>query len=400
VRAVHGFDLEARVGEALPPRPPSRARVRVLAVGKAAPAMARGVLRVWSSRVERVLLVAPDGTKVDEGDARVDVVRAGHPLPDARSVDAAARALELARGQAKDLLLVLVSGGASALLCAPGEGVSLDDKIAVTEELLTSGAPIAAFNVVRRHLSRLKGGGLTRAAFPGRVLALVASDVIDGEIYDVGSGPTTPDPTTRQDAEVALARWGPSFARRLSFGETLKADELPARRQRARIVASPTDLAAAVGHALEARGFSCSILRSSNASTETLAREYASLLTEIAPGKAVVRAAEPALAVTHTAPGRGGRCTHLAALVGRDLPEGVVFLAGASDGVDGSSGFGGAVVDSSFRLLGLGRIDRALSRFDSASLHAEAGTGIVLEPSGQNFADVHVLCRGPSARAG
>jgi hydroxypyruvate reductase len=263
----------------------------------------------------------------------------------------------------------------------------------VTRALLDSGAPIGDVNVVRRHLSRIKGGGLTRAADPGRVLALVASDVIGGDVHDVGSGPTTPDPTTIADAEAALSRWTPALSGRFSFGETLKPDEAPARRQRARVVASPEDFANAVADRLAVEGFTCRTLAPTKADTETLAREYRRLAAALAPGEAWVRAAEPRLAVTHASPGKGGRATHLAALVGRGLPEGCAFLAGASDGVDGSSGLAGAVVDGSFGELGHARIDDALRAFDTTSLHVEAGTGITFGPTGKNFADVHILAR-------
>jgi glycerate 2-kinase len=395
VRATKAFDLEECVARALPPRPPTRARVRVVAVGKAAPAMARGVLRVWGARVERALVVVPDGTPAGDADPRVEVARAGHPLPDARSVHAADRTLEMARGEAKDLLVVLVSGGASALVSAPSEGVTLEETMSLTRVLLASGASIQEMNVVRRHLSRIKGGGLARAAFPARVLTLIASDVIEGAAYDVGSGPTIPDPTTARDAEAELSRWAPDFAKRVRFVETMKADDPAAKRQRDRVVASPAEFADAVAGALEEEGFACEKLDPATADVETMAREYVRSAAGIAKGAAWVRAAEPRLAVTTDSPGHGGRSTHLAALVGRDLPEGVVFLAGASDGVDGSSGLGGAVVDGAFSRLGRARIDEALRAFDTASLHVEAGTGIVLHPTGKNFADVHALARGP-----
>jgi glycerate 2-kinase len=392
VLAVERFDLAARVVRALPRLPPPRARVRVLAVGKAAPAMVRGALLAWSARIERALVVVPEGTPCDLDDARVEVVRAGHPLPDVRSVDAAERALSLAAQEARDVLVVLVSGGASALLALPIEGVTLEDKIGVTRALLASGASIEETNLVRRHLSRIKGGGLTRAAAPGRVLALLASDVIGGHAYDVGSGPTTTDPTTVNDARAALTRWAPSFAA-LPLRETLEPGELGANRQRANIVASPNDLAEAVAVLLADEGFAPRILPPSNASADELATEYERLCDALGPRCAVVRVAEPRLTVTATRQGKGGRASHLAALVGRRLPEGFVFLAGASDGVDGTSGAGGAVVDASFRSIGDQRIQEALAGFDTARIHEEAGTVIRGGPSGKNFADVHILCR-------
>jgi glycerate 2-kinase len=392
VLAVERFDLSARVERTLPRLPPPRAGVRVLAVGKAAPAMVRGAFRAWSARIERSLVVVPDGTACDLEDARVEVVRAGHPLPDARSVDAAERGLSLAAQGPRDVLVVLVSGGASALFALPIEGVTLEDKVSVTRALLASGASIEETNLVRRHLSRVKGGGLTRAAAPGRVLALLASDVIGGHVYDIGSGPTTTDPTTVSDARAALTRWAPSFAR-LPLRETLDAGELAAKRQRVKIVASPNDLAEAVALLLAEEGFAARVLPPSNVDAVELAAAYEAMCDELGPGSAVVRAAEPRLAVTATRPGKGGRASHIAALVGRRLREGFVFLAGASDGVDGTSGAGGAVVDASLRRIGDRRIEEALAGFDTASIHEEAGTVIRIGPSGMNFTDIHILCR-------
>jgi glycerate 2-kinase len=391
-RAVEELDLAAHVVSALPPKPPSRARVRVIAAGKAAPEMARGLRSVWSSRVEHTLIVAPDGTPCDEGDTRLEVLRAGHPLPDARSVAAAERALSFAREDAKDLLVVLISGGASALLAAPIDGVTLADKVGVTKALLVSGAPIEGVNLVRRHLSRIKGGGLTRAAAPGRVLGLLASDVIGGQAHDIGSGPTASDPTTVDEARAALLRWAPSFSQ-LPMQETLGPGEPAARRQRAQIIATPTDLAEAVARLLTRGGFVSRVLPASSGGADELAAEYERTCTQLAPGSAVVRAAEPRIAVGTAGPGKGGRAGHVAALVGRRLRDGFVFLAGASDGVDGSSGSAGAVVDGSFRSIGDARIDEALAAFDTARLHEEAGTAIRLGPTGKNFADVHVLLR-------
>jgi glycerate 2-kinase len=393
VRALGRFDLEERLIQSIPPRPPTRARVRLVAVGKAAPSMARALFRLWGPRIDEALVVVPDGTRTEDVETLAEVVRGGHPLPDSRSVHAAERALGLARGEAKDLLVVLVSGGTSALLCAPSVGTTLEEKVSVTRALLGSGAPIQDINVVRSHLSRIKGGGLGRAAFPARVLTRIVSDVIGGEAHDVGSGPTLPDPTTIRDAELALARWVPDFSSRVRFVESLKPEEAAATRQRARIVAGPSDFADAVAEVLTDDGFACKALAPATDDVETLARDYIASASGLARGTAWVRPAEPRLAVTIASPGKGGRSTHLAALVGRGLPEGVVFLAGASDGVGGSSELGGAVVDSSFSGLGRERIDRALLAFDAASLHVEAGTGIVLGPTGKNFADVHVLAR-------
>src|SRR5262249_12670083 len=136
----------------------------------------------------------------------VEVLRAAHPVCDARSVAAAERALEIVRGEARDLTLALVSGGASALVELPPPALSLDAARELAKDLVLSGASIVDINTVRRHLSRIKGGRLAMAAFPGRTLTLYASDVPGGAPSDIGSGPTVPDPTTADDARALLGR--------------------------------------------------------------------------------------------------------------------------------------------------------------------------------------------------
>jgi hydroxypyruvate reductase len=376
--ALHALDPEARVAAAL--ASPPRAPVFLVAIGKAAPAMARGALSRWRAAIVQGVVVCPEGTPARGIPRGIDVMRASHPVPDARSVRAAARCLALAAdaGAARGILLGLVSGGASALVCAPSEGIDLATKRAVTRAMLRSGAPVQEINVVRKHLSRIKGGGLARAARPARVLALVASDVVGGTAADVGSGPTVGEASTVADARRLLLRWAPRFAS-LPLVRTLA----PPRRAAARIVVSPEELAAVVARRLGAR-----VLRPSQASAAELAGEVLALAARMAPGSAFVRAAEPSLEVPPHARG-GGRSTHLAALVGRDLPPGVAFLALATDGVDGTSGTAGAIVRAGF--ADRAAIDRALARFDTGALHRAAGTAIASRPSGINLADLHVL---------
>ena len=180
-------------------------RIAVVAVGKAALAMARAAEERLGSRLATGLLISTDAAAL----ARFRVRSAGHPLPDARGLAAAAEVEALARSLGPhDLLLLLLSGGASALLPAPAEGVTLADKAATTSLLLRSGASIHELNAVRKHLSRLKGGGLARAALPARVVALVLSDVVGDDLSTIGSGPTEPDPTTFAQALAVLERRG------------------------------------------------------------------------------------------------------------------------------------------------------------------------------------------------
>lgn len=353
------------------------------------------------------MVVAPDGTPVRElalaarraklGDA-LTVVRASHPLPDARSVRAGALCLEAARSDEPMTLVVLVSGGASALACAPAPGITLRTKRAITRAMLASGASIQDVNVVRKHLSALKGGGLARAAAPHAVFTIVTSDVIGGNAADVGSGPSVPDASTSADARRLLRRFAPPFAT-VPLVRTLAPSGALGRRLRARVVLSPEDLPRLVGSVLESAGVSVRILPASQAPAEELAAEYAALARRATTRPcAFLRAAEPSVVVTAKR-GRGGRSTHLAALVGRVLAAGTehaIFAALASDGVDGASGTGGAIVDARFAAkvearLGAGALDRAIAAFDTGALHQRVKTAVKQRATGQNLADLHVL---------
>ncbi len=399
-RALAEMSPSDRVTAALSARPP-RARsaggkVSVIAIGKAAPEMAAGALRRWHEHVADVLVVTSDGTDAGAiiGDERVEVLRASHPVPDRRSVEAGKRCLDLARARSRDggLLLVLVSGGASALVCAPAKGVRLADKQAVTRAMLASGASIQDINVIRKHLSRIKGGGLARAASPAPVITLVMSDVIRGAIDDVGSGPSVGDRSTIARARGLLRRYVPALA-----GLPLVTTGSASNVVRARIIASPEDLARRFARMLREKGLRVRVLEPSHDAVVDLAQAYIDLAKRLRPGTAIVRAAEPSLEVprARARTGRGGRSTHLAALVGLGLPRGTSFLAAATDGVDGTSGTAGALVvgDTLRARVSEAVIVRALDRYDTGPLHRAAKTALERRPSGHNLADVHVLVR-------
>lgn len=394
-RALADLDLEQRVARALLRRRRPDA-VRVVAVGKAAAAMTRGALSAWGEALESALVIVPRGVPGGAlrglGDRRVAIVRADHPVPSAASVRAAERALALVSAPpagAEALVLVLVSGGASSLMCAPSEGIDLPTKAAVTSALLQSGASIQAMNVVRKHLSRIKGGGLLRAA-RGPVLTLVASDVIGGHPSDVGSGPSVPDASRVADARAILRRHAPPYA-----ALPLVSTAAPRARGHAVVLVSPEELARHTRDVLGATGMSARVLPRSQAPVVALARRYGRLAHELRPGDAVVRAAEPSLVVPPRA-GQGGRATHLAALVAPELPPGVLFLALATDGIDGASRTSGAVVDASFaRRAGAEELARAIADFDTGPLHRRLGTALPSAPSGHNLTDLHVLWRAP-----
>jgi glycerate 2-kinase len=392
--ALADLDPARSVRAALPPRPPKAARVAIIAAGKAARAMTRGAIETYGDRIEDGLVVSvPD----DDTEAlpRCRVLHAAHPLFDARSVEAADAAL--ARADAlgpNDLLLALVSGGASSLLAAPCGGVSPDDKRRVVSRLLDAGAPIRDVNTVRRHLSRIKGGRLALAAAPARVLTLIVSDVIHGAPHDVGSGPTVADPTTVADARRVLERWGMAELGSLPLSESMEPGS-QAVRARAKIIADPDALASRAALRLRAAGLDAHAEPSEEGNAADVAARRIGRARVLPPGRAVVIACEPTLELPPDR-GRGGRAGYVALAVMRHLPADVVFLSAATDGVDGSSGASGALVSGARA----GAIDeeeerRALAAFDDAAIHRRLGTHLPGGATGHNFADLHVLARAP-----
>ena len=206
----------AHPARCLPPHlpvtpPPANGRIIVLGAGKASAAMAVATEQFYRERGLSDRITGFVTTRHGYGlqTDLIEVVEAGHPVPDAASQAAAERALSFAQEAGpNDLVLVLLSGGASALWAAPAEGITLDAKQALTKELLKSGARIHELNCVRKHLSRIKGGKLAAAAYPARLLTLAISDVPGDDPATIGSGPTTADPTTLADARAVLNRFG------------------------------------------------------------------------------------------------------------------------------------------------------------------------------------------------
>jgi len=278
--AVARADLPGRVARALGEDGP----FVVIAAGKAATSMLAGV-RDFS----RALVVIPRGSAAPN-DPRVTV-------PDESSVRAAEAALALAASDAPEERLFLISGGASSLLCAPAPGLGLDRKREVVDTLLRAELPISDVNVVRRHLSRVKGGGLARACGARPRRTLIVSDVLGDAPEGVGSGPSVADPTTIEDAARVAAGVGCAD---LPFVETWK------HRERAELVATPRDFAETMAAALVERGFEARAFADAGRDVAELARRYAEIVTEMKPGDARVRAAEPVLRVPPSA-GRGGR---------------------------------------------------------------------------------------------
>src|SRR6185369_5260814 len=187
----------------LPPRP--KGRTIIIGAGKASGAMASALEGAWEGPLEGLVVTRYDYRVPTE---RLEVVEAAHPVPDAAGREAAKRIFQMVQGLTEDdLVLCLISGGGSALLALPPEGLTLEDKQAVNKALLKSGATISEMNVVRKHLSAIKGGRLAAAAHPAKVVALMISDVPGDDPSAIASGPTVPDPSTFADARAVLERY-------------------------------------------------------------------------------------------------------------------------------------------------------------------------------------------------
>jgi len=366
---------------------------------------------------------APGPARV-AGLVRTRLRLAGHPVPDARGRAAAAEVLGLAEGLGRDdVLLVLLSGGASALLPAPAPGISLADKAAVTSLLLRAGATIHELNTVRKHLSLLKGGGLARSARPARVVCLALSDVVGDDLGTIGSGPVAPDPTTYADALAVLSRRGLSDAvpaavlERLQAGargelaETPKPRDPLFRRVTTRVIGS--NRLSVEASVREARRWG---LRPLVLTTrlEGEAREAARVLTAVlrecvesgrpvAPPVCLLAGGETT--VTVRGPGRGGRNQELATAAATALasfPVPAVVGSLATDGIDGASdGAGGLVDDRTLQRAlraGLAPPSAFLAGSDSRNFLAPLHDLIVTGPTGTNVADLTALLAGSPAR--
>jgi glycerate 2-kinase len=342
----------------VPPRLPAppRDRTVVVGAGKAAAAMAKAVEEHWPGPLEGLVV-----TRYGHGlpCRRIEVVEAAHPVPDAAGRAAAARILERVRGLTPDdLVLVLISGGGSALLTLPAPGLALEDKQETVRALLKSGAAIDEMNTVRKHLSAIKGGRLALAAAPARVVTLAISDVPGDDLSVIGSGPTVADASSFADARAVLERYAiqpPEAVRRFlaaAKDETPKPGDPRLAHAEAIVIARPWDALLAAAKAAWSAGVTPLILGDA---LEGEAREVGRVMAGIA--LSVRRHARPLPApavllsggettVTVRGKGRGGRNLEflLALAIALNGAEGIHALAADTDGIDGTEDTAGAVL--------------------------------------------------------
>src|SRR4029077_14574008 len=387
------------------PEPPPRGRLIVLAAGKAAGSMTEAAEQHSLARVAAARL--PGSAVPRHGYGRptrhIPVVEAGHPVPDEAGLRGTERALALAQAAgADDLVLVLLSGGASANWIAPARGITLGEKQAVTGPLLRSGAAIGDMNALRKHLSRIKGGRLARLAYPAKLATLAISDVPGDDPSVIGSGPTVPDPTTLEDARAIVARFRLDLPAAVSKALNDTANETPKPGDKIfagsdyRIVARPADaLRAAQGRAVAA-GYECVVLGDRlQGEAREVAAEHARLARDFgAQGRRVVTLSGGELTVTLRGQGRGGPNQEydLALAIHLDGAAGIAALAADSDGNDGGSGRpddpAGAFIDpTTLRRAGAAGLDPAAFLADNDSTGFFNGIGDLFIP-GPTFTNV------------
>lgn len=386
-----------------------RGRTVVVGAGKAAAAMARAVEKNWAGDLDKLsgLVVTRYGHGMPT--ERVIVVEAAHPVPDAAGLAAAQRIGKLVQGlSADDLVLVLISGGGSALLAAPLEGISLEQKRKLTQALLKSGADIHEMNCVRKHLSALKGGRLAIAAAPARVLSLAISDVTGDDLSVIASGPTVADASTCAQALEILERYKitlPIEVRQLlesGQAETPKPGDTRLSRCTTKLIATPQFSLAAAAQAARSRGITSLILGDR---IEGEAREVGRALAGIAlscarhghPIKApcvLLSGGETTVTVRGT--GRGGRNAEflLALAIALDGAANIHAIACDTDGIDGVEDNAGALLhaDTLARARQVGLDPRAfLNNNDAYGFFSAIGDLVMTGPTRTNVNDFRAI---------
>lgn len=328
-------------------------RIRILGLGKASYAMTLPLIDLLSDLSPRGLLI-PKQTPVQPLSG-FDIQPGGHPVPDSDSLRAGGKALELAGGLSEDdLLICLISGGGSALMTAPHAGVSLADLRELTSELLACGARVDEINTLRRHLDRLKGGGLARSTFPAQIVSLILSDVVDNSLESIASGPTAPDPSTRVDALDVLEKY--DLVKKVSGAilnaletnpETSKpGDRLFERVQNFVVGSNALAVESALSQARSEGFHPYSLGNNWQGEAREIGRELSQRLRHASEPRPFCLIAGGETTVTLRGRGRGGRNQELALAAVRELADlrNVLFITLATDGEDGPTDAAGAVV--------------------------------------------------------
>jgi hydroxypyruvate reductase len=407
--AVGAADPQKIVPPHLPQAP--EGKTLVVGAGKAAAAMALAVEQHWPSAAPLDGLVI---TRYRHGlpTKRIEVIEAGHPVPDESGEKAAQEILRRAKTLGpNDLLLALVSGGGSSLMSLPAEGIGMDELKATTKELLRCGAPIQDMNTVRKHLSSIQGGRLA-AACRARVLALIVSDVTGDDPTHIGSGPCAPDPSTYREAEDIIARYGVKApgpvvehlqrGARGAIAETPKPGDELFKRVENRVIATAQGSLQAAAAYFRAKGIAPALLGDSvTGEASDVAKVYAALVRQIRghgepfkPPVALISGGE--CTVTMRGDGRGGRCSEflLSLALELDRMPDAYALACDTDGIDGSEDNAGAMLapDSLARAAEAGlAAKKLLVNNDAYSFFARLDDLVVTGPTRTNVNDFRVI---------
>lgn len=408
VAAVHPASCLVRH---LPPAP-ARRKLIVLAAGKAAGSMTEVAERHYLAQgfpAARIAGIAVTRSGYGRPTSHIPVVEAGHPIPDNAGLAAAEKTLRLAQAaQADDLVLALISGGASANWIAPAPGVTLADKQAVTRKLLRCGASIGEINTVRKHLSRLKGGRLAAYAAPAQIVTLTISDVPGDDPAVIGSGPTIPDPTTLADAQAIVARYAleppPAVTRALAdpANESPKPGNLAFAGSQVALIARPADAFDQASAKAATLGYECVFLGERiEGEASLVAADHAKRARELkARGRRVLLLSGGELTVTIRGGGRGGPNQEYALALACALAgaRGIAALAADTDGTDGGTGKAddpaGAYIDASTleraRAAGLDPAAFLLNN-DSTTFFARLGDLVTPGPTFTNVNDFRAI---------
>jgi hydroxypyruvate reductase len=393
-------------------------RIFVLGAGKAGASMAKGAERVLGRRIAGGLINVKDG--YTENLRRIELHECGHPIPDARGVEGARRIAGIAKQAGEgDLVVCLISGGASALMPLPAPPITLEEKQATTKLLLACGADIHEINALRKHISLIKGGQLARLAYPATVISLLLSDVIGDDLDVIGSGPTAPDASTFARVRGILDKYElwdrvPTTVRqRIEAGlageipETPKPGDAAFARTRNRVIGSNDLAVRAAAERARALGFRTLVLSTFvEGETREVARMHAAIAKEIVRSGRPLRAPACIITggettVTIKGEGLGGRNQEFVLAAAIDiagLPN-VVILSGGTDGSDGPTDAAGAIADGD-TLARLPTAREFLANNDSYHYFERLGDLLITGPTNTNVGDVRLILAAPVSSPG
>ncbi|WP_428425925.1 glycerate kinase type-2 family protein [Pararhizobium sp.] len=404
--AVEAADPLAAIRAHLPEKP--KGRTIVVGAGKAASQMAAAFESLWDGPLEGAVVARHGPVSACE---RIGVLQSAHPVPDEAGLAGSAELLRLVKGLTPDdLVVALVSGGGSSLLPAPPQGLTLADEIAVNKALLASGAPISAMNVVRKHVSRIKGGRLAFAAAPARVVSLIVSDVPGDNPAFVASGPTIADLSTPADALAIVSRYGMNLPEAVmrhlgsEHSAASKPDHPAFANQQHHIIASAAVSLEAAAAKARALGVEAVILSDAiEGEARDIGRMHAAIARETAQRNrpfskpvVILSGGETTVTISGDTYGKGGRNSEFLLSLALDIDgvEGVHALAADTDGIDGSEDNAGAFADGStvsrMRAAGADPRDH-LARHDAWSAFNASGDLFVPGPTGTNVNDLRAL---------